>query len=203
MPSQLFNERFLQTFRPRINAQIAGPVRLLPHMFRSLVITTNYDNVIENLFGENWFQHIVFGQSITNFRRFRSGGSHCLLKLHGQYNQPETRILTKLEYDAFYGDGCVGREEVALIFKNNSLLFLGCSLKDDRTMALMHDVASLDPNMPNHYAFLKEEDPILEREHFLAARNIFPIWYQKDEAHDDAIEALLLGLILKQHQQTI
>jgi hypothetical protein len=62
-------------------------------------------------------------------------------------------------------------------------------------MALLKEVADADKNMPRHYAFLQrpKASKIVEREHFLTERNIFPIWYDGDHSTD--VEALLVGLM--------
>ena len=48
----------------------------------------------------------------------------------------------------------------------------------------------------NHYAFLRleEDDQRIKRQNELAKANIFPIWYPKDEDHDECIMALLMKL---------
>ena len=63
-------------------------------------------------------------------------------------------------------------------------------------MALLKEIADHDPNMPRHYAFLPKptsKKNVVEREHFLATRNVFPIWYDGD--HNTDIESLLVGLM--------
>ena len=63
-------------------------------------------------------------------------------------------------------------------------------------MTLLKEVADADKNMPRHYALLqrpKTAKKIVEREHFLTERNIFPIWYDGDHSTD--VEALLVGLL--------
>jgi hypothetical protein len=57
-------------------------------------------------------------------------------------------------------------------------------------------VASVDPGMPKHYAFLKipgNADKLREREHFLTERDVFPIWYPGD--HNESIQALFVGML--------
>ena len=51
-------------------------------------------------------------------------------------------------------------------------------------------------NLPRHYAFigLKNESEKLVRRDELAEANIYPIWYDANDDHDECIEALLLKL---------
>ncbi len=198
MPSQLFNERFEGNFTLKSSQVIGGPVQLLPYLFDSTVITTNFDGILEFVYGsaEKPFQVTLYGMSIADFRKKVTLGSRCLLKLHGDYAASYGRVLLKGEYDDFYCDGCSGRIELSHIFRGGGLLFLGCSLLQDRTMALLKEIADNDENMPRHYAFLPKppsNKKVIDREHFLAQRNVFPIWY--DGAHDTDIESFLVGLM--------
>lgn len=197
MPPQLFNECFESNFTVKQSRAIDGAVRLLPFIFDSIVITTNFDGILEEVYrdGGKTFQAILQGMDVGDFRKKTVLGSRCLLKLHGNYNANHGRVLLKAEYDGFYKPKCSGREELALIFRRGAMVFLGCSLSQDRTMALLKEVAADDKNMPRHYALLQrpKASKIVEREHFLTERNIFPIWYDGDHSTD--VEALLVGLM--------
>lgn len=198
MPRQLFNECFESNFTIKPTQTIDGAVRLLPFLFDSIVITMNFDGILENVYedGGKSFQAILHGMDIGDFRKRTVLGSRCLLKLHGNYNTSHGRVLLKDEYDAFYQPKRNGREELSLIFRRGGMVFLGCSLAQDRTMVLLKEVADADKNMPRHYALLqrpKTPKKVIEREHFLTERNIFPIWYDGD--HNTDVEALLVGLM--------
>lgn len=172
-------------------------MRLLPFLFESIVITTNFDPILEQTYdsGEKAFQEILHGTAVGEFRRKYINGSRCLLKLHGKQDATHGRVLLRHEYDGFYQPGSNGREYISLIFRRGGLFFLGCSLCQDRTMVLLKEIADADKNMPRHFALLKrpDEEVLVEREHFLTERNIFPIWYDGDHSID--VEALLVGLM--------
>jgi hypothetical protein len=197
MPHQLFNECFESNFTIRATQPVDGAVRLLPILFESIVITTNFDPILEQVYatGEKNFQEILYGMAVGEFRRKYINGSRCLLKLHGNYNITHGRVLLSDEYNGFYNPKSNGREELSLIFRRGGLIFLGCSLCQDRTMVLLKEIADADANMPRHFAFLQRPDErmLVDREHFLAERNIFPIWYDGDHGTD--VEALLVGLM--------
>ncbi len=201
MPNPLFNEKLEQTFRARQLDNVVGAVKYLPRIFASTVVTTNYDNILELVFQdlEIEFDEILFGKRIEDHSEFRRNEQRCLLKLHGDFRRPSTRVLTKPEYDSCYQEGSAFKAELSLIYQANSLLFLGCSLQNDRTVSLLAEVASRDPTMPRHYAFLASPDTPedrIRREHFLTDRKIFPIWYPVlEHNHDEPIEALLIGLM--------
>lgn len=197
MPPQLFHECFESNFAIQATQAIEGAVRLLPFLFESMVITTNFDPILENVYKsvEKPFHEVLYGTAVGEFRRVSISASRCLLKLHGKHNVAHGRVLLKGEYDGFYNPGSVGREELSLIFRRGGLFFLGCSLSQDRTMLLLKEIADSDRDMPRHFALLRrpDDETFLEKEHFLAERNIFPIWYNGDHSAD--IEALLVELM--------
>jgi hypothetical protein len=179
-------------------ADILGSVRLIPEIFTDTIVTTNFDNVLEEVHRtrEKPLQEVLNGTAIAQFRVLRGKGKRCLLKIHGDHRTRNGRVLTRDEYEAAYGRGCAARIELEHIFSSEPLLFLGCSLQADRTMELLREVVCADDGTPRNYAFLKRppDDGIrLTREHFLAERKIFPIWYEN--GHDESLEALLFGLV--------
>ncbi len=176
---------------------INGPICLLPGLFPNLVITTNLDRVLEHLYElcDLPFEYILRWDQLVDYRHFKNPDGPFLLKLHGDSQRQDGRVLLTDEYDAAYAPNSPAREEIGLLFRQYSLLFLGCSLGSDRIVRVLEDVAGLDRNLPKHHAFLtKPEDKNhqITRENFLTERGIFPIWY--DLPHDEALMALLDGL---------
>jgi hypothetical protein len=197
MPHQLFKACFDEHFYAPEPTDIDGAVRLLPRLFTSTIVTTNFDAILESVYASNGapFHKVLFASQVDNFRRECLNGGRSLLKIHGHHDSKAGRVLLRDEYERFYAADSSGRRELTLLFQRGGLVFLGCSLEQDRTMALLKELADADANMPRHYAFLKAPDPatLTTREHFLAERNIFPIWYDGD--HNTDIEALLVGLM--------
>jgi hypothetical protein len=198
MPDRLFDERIEHNLRVNDRRSIAGAVQHLPAIFPRLALTTNLDGILESVYAdqERQFSQVLIGDCIAKFRSLSGNETSFLLKLHGDSRDSDGRVLGSAEYDRAYADGSALSEEIRSILKTKSVLFLGCSLGADRTVRLIADAAARDRNMPKHYALLKdpgEENPRLEREHFLTQRDIFPIWYRGD--HDEDIEALLVGVM--------
>ncbi|SHF31479.1 Type I restriction modification DNA specificity domain-containing protein [Loktanella atrilutea] len=122
---------------------------------------------------------------------------HCLLRLHGEADTAIGRVLTREEYEANYGVEGSYREILRATINATSLLFLGCSLNVDRTIASLAELkGQARVATPRHYAFL----PLTEgmdreaRRAELGAADIHPIWYPP-ENHDQSIEDLLISLI--------
>ena len=182
MNPRLFAERIEQDLRITNPEIIDGPVRLLPYLFPRLVLTTNLDNVLEHVYKAcaNAFSYVLSGSNVTRYRQLRNPQERFLLKLHGDCQSPDDRVLLFNEYEAAYGPISSLRDELTLLYRHHSMLFLGCSLGADRTVQLIREAAAVDQNMPRHYALLASpasDNGRIDREEFLTSINVFPIWY--------------------------
>lgn len=198
MPGRLFDERIEHDLRVDNPDSIVGAVQFVPELFNKLVLTTNLDDLLEHLYRrcDRSFSHTLCGRTIGDYRRVKATAERVLLKFHGDCRTRDGRVLGKREYDVAYSNGSPIKEELSTIYRNHSLLCLGCSLNPDRTVSLLAEVARIDQGMPKHYAFLKipsDADKLREREHFLTERDVFPIWYPGD--HNDSIQALFVGML--------
>lgn len=198
MPERLFDECIEHKLRIDDPDKICGAVIFLPHIFNNLVLTTNLDDLLELLYDIRGcqFSHILRGFEISKYRQIRANSERMLLKFHGDCRKREGRVLGRTEYDITYASNSPVREELSMIYRNNSLLFIGCSLNPDRTVGLLGEVAKFDQGMPKHYAFLQHSNNsklLQQREYFLINHDIFPIWYSGD--HDESIQALLVGML--------
>jgi hypothetical protein len=180
--------------------ELYGPVELLPVVFKTSVITTNFDNVIYRSF-ENAnakFSEILIGNDSAEIRRKLLSNDPILLMLHGKATSGKGRILTESEYDNSYIYGNTLSKTIQVLCNSASLLFLGCSLTVDRTITEIKKFVEKEghENLPKHYAFLEvpESDELrIARQNQLAEYHIYPIWYPAN-SHDESIEALLVKL---------
>lgn len=196
----LFDERIEQSLRVIDPTSIDGPVRLLPALFPKLALSTNLDDVLETAYAaaDQQFDQILVGPRIEHFRGLITSNKRLLLKIHGDCRQSEGRVLGVNEYETTYAASAPTRESLALLCRSHVLLWMGCSLGVDRTVALMQEVVLGDASAPRHYAFLrlpKDESVRVARERSLAERKVFPIWYDDLEDVDISIMSLLVGLL--------
>lgn len=193
-----FNEAVENAFgRSR---DISGCVQLLPHVFDSCVITTNFDDVTKRCYeaAGKPFSEELSGEYSRELPRKLADGKRILLKLHGTSTSPRGRILTAAEYQKHYGDGEELQRAIEAIC-SKTLLFVGCSLTVDRTLAAMKAFVQANghDNIARHYAFLPvpgNDAKKNARRDALIECNVYPIWYPAG-AHDESIEALLLALM--------
>lgn len=198
---------FIKTeFRQR--GAITGPMLLLPDLARGCIVTTNFDSVIEDLFRERGhaLDGYMYGTQPGNaFVQRLLRGERCILKLHGDARQENSYVFTQAQYEAAYGQPLAFQNQLhrALrqIFISHSLLFLGCSLEQDKTLELFKfviDEAAFE--IPDHFALLNEPASPQERaakEARLLKLRIRPLWYSTPLGEDGKPDHSLLEQILK------
>lgn len=179
---------------------LAGAVGLLPYIFTGSVVTTNFDNVIDRSYNnaDCAIMEKLSGCESEEIRRLLALNVRFILMLHGKATSGKGRILTKSEYDTHYIDGNILKKTIKALCDSKSLLFLGCSLTVDRTIAAIKEYVTEEGHdyLPKHYAFLEEpdsEEERITRQDELATCHIYPIWYPQ-KTYDESIEALLTKL---------
>lgn len=195
--------------------QVPAVIKLLPRLCAGAMVTTNFDTLIEGWFKAKVleeFDGILCGlQENHNFVSKLLKGERCLLKLHGDASQPESYIFTRDQYLQGYGSDGIDftrqlPKSLRQIYISHSLLFLGCSLSQDKTMALFQHVKNENQFViPEHFAMLalpEKNTPTgmevdLEQkqriEDSLYQIEIRPIWYPENDNHKMLIQLLNLA----------
>ncbi|MBQ6807676.1 MAG: SIR2 family protein, partial [Firmicutes bacterium] len=208
-----FAEQVAQVFYPKrleeeeIRDQIPRQaVELLPLLFpRGLKITTNFDQLLEKVYSDAR-QHLdvfhpghseLLEQALDN-----PAGGNVLFKLHGSlagiYIESSHLVFTKKQYDEHYGAGKPLRATLEKCFREQNMLFLGCSLAQDRTLDILREVQQAQESNGEtplgHYAILsckpgEQEKRVQE----LRKLHIYPILYE--EKKFTAVRILLEKLL--------
>jgi SIR2-like domain len=182
--SARFSERIAQKFRRRVEPDRLrdAAVSYVPLLSSGPVVTTNFDRVLEDTFeaAEMPFEAVISGPHEDLAVAAIHGNRRQLLKIHGTYNDRTFRVFTKDEYKRGYEGGEFNLESLAwLTFVNRPLLFLGCSLEADRTVAVLAEIHRRLSGL-KHYAILAARyDPYrLETRNIeLAGWGVSPIWF--------------------------
>ena len=183
-----------------------GAVTQVPHVTTGLVITTNFDRLLENVFDHCGcsFQVRAWQDKVDAVIGSASENSRMLLKLHGDWEFPSERVLTLAEYEKHYGSS-KGKIDFELAIPQvldqlviRPMLFLGCSLKQDRTGSIIAQLAARKPRM-RHYAIVEyPESPASfeQRRDELERMHIRPIWYpyKKHEKIEQVLQYLAVLL---------
>lgn len=191
---RLFNELLENRYRVLNPEDIKGAVKIVPDLFNGMIITTNFDNVLEYLLrteAEETSFAVIEGSNLKDIME-PDYITRSIIKIHGDFKNPANRILLKSEYELNYSNRKFKRK-LKKIFTDKSLLFLGCSLVSDRYMEIIKSIGRNDAAR-RHYALMKLPAPIGDRQYYpmldreekhLSKFNIFPIWiedYQDMEA---------------------
>lgn len=186
--------------------KLKGAVRYLPSLFPQLLLTTNFDQVLEDIYAEEGLEinQVLPGADLASFRIISSSKKTRLVKLHGDYRNPTTRIFTSQEYEAAYrieSNLSIGFKNIVF---NYNLLFMGASLINDRTLVALRELAPQRTGSHVHYAFLRyisNKKDRLRREDELMEARISPIWFPVPSRratsadYDAQMEALFVGLL--------
>lgn len=170
-------------------------VGLLPKLFNDVIVTTNLDRLLEHIYPATVVSHPGHDGQLN---RAIQMGTSMIFKLHGCVSEPEEIILTRESYSKVYETGRKKPAATALekIFTNQTVLFLGCSLKDDHTVKHWKKMI----NQPKgkgieHFAISNcAEHERKQRRRELGNMNIFPILY--DENNHDAVRIVLNQLYI-------
>lgn len=171
---------------------LKGAVSFLPRLASGPVITTNFDHLLEKVFDDSGarFEEKIWGAKIQVAQKAISQNKRYLLKLHGDVEDETDRVLTLSEYIKSYGTADPSRIDfekplpnlLQILLMSRTVLFLGCSLKNDRVVRLLKYLAGNRRNLP-HYAVVEHPGRATfaqVRLHF-AEHGIRPIWYPKGE----------------------
>jgi hypothetical protein len=152
----------------------SAPISYLPFLSKGPVITTNFDRVLEQAFkaagrpfemdGDPAWGIISGPLSEATVLAIHQN-QRVLLKIHGDCGDPTFRVFTVEEYERSYGgeSSAPSSEQLQtvnvgtlawLTFTNRPLLFLGCSLEKDRTVAVLKEIHKRLPTL-THYAVMQ------------------------------------------------
>lgn len=171
------------------NPTIPDVVWRISELFPDTVITTNYDRLLEQSFetGEAGRVQVING---LNALEQPDPKKITVIKLHGDIRDPKRCILSKNQYDEAYGNGSLNLHKpipklLAYHYRNSSLLFLGCSLSNDRTVQVFKKIREdmgEEEEIKQHFSIEQApETPagIAQRNAELAKLGITPIWFEK------------------------
>lgn len=185
--------------KEKIKSTRGMAVSILPKIFRGLVITTNFEKLLEFVYQNSECEfdgithHIADGNIISELlSKGLTQDKHYLMKIHGDIDSERSLILQKEKYDEVYGADTIFKQALMKVFEGKQLLFLGCSLKSDRTMELYKKAK--EKNKVYSYAFVKkpkDEKEAQERSRELSNLLIHPIWYPDYDDKHESVKILL------------
>ena len=185
--------------------KIRGPLKFLPTYFSTgTILTTNYDPLVETVFKAQGCE--VDTRAGFNFfaldEALEEAGSVRLCKIHGNTNG-EDLVLLKRHYNKKYGEGEVSFAErftraLRDLIQTKSMLFLGASLVEDRTLLIFDDLyQNRRASLPPHFAFVTRtpHEDLYQQQARLYEYGIEAFIYEATGENHQKVEAYLEELL--------
>lgn len=189
--SNLFDDKIME------KADVSNyPIGRIPYLFSDrLIITTNFDRAIENIFAKigKHIERITPMQLESQSEKLINSVAEnrsILFKMHGDYEDKYGIIFDKESYDKYYGiegsdEKTILELQLSRVLKSKHLLFLGASLIKDRTLDVIRDIVDTTDDSLWHYAFVEcdinNKNAIRERAKELNKLRIHPIFFPTGE----------------------
>lgn len=163
---------------------------LLVSMFSPMIITTNYDTLLEEASANLRVGEIkpllpcLVGQMNDAIQL----NERKLLKLHGSVEEISSFIFSSEQYKKYYGERG-NRENRILpsylqrIFESKKVLFVGCSLDKDYTLEILEECIKKNHNI-SHFAIVpysRDNKKQVLRQRELTRLGIEPIYYPEGD----------------------
>jgi hypothetical protein len=166
-----------------------GAVAYVPYLAAGPVITTNFDHVLERAFErcETPFEMAVWGARASQATKALQQNRRFLLKIHGDVDDATDRVITHLDYEKQYGNVDASELDTSKPLPSlllqmlvaRPLLFIGCSLIQDRMVSVLENVLRPFPHIM-HFAIVERPavpEMAQKRARFLFDHHVLPIWY--------------------------
>lgn len=148
----------------RNNVKPAAIHKALLYLNSPLILTTNYDNLIEDAYAEicgkkiHEFTYLKAGAIQTSFTTDQYRDRPTLFKIHGTILDPANIILTEMDYRKLTYDQLGYRAVLSAIFITRNILMLGFSLADRELTLLLETIRhTLGYRSTSHYIFLEAD----------------------------------------------
>jgi len=139
MKQEIANIFSTLSLRDNVEPELKSLTQLLKKS--RLIITTNYDTMIENLLNNN-IKVNIGGKSLFS----KTDDFNELFKIHGSISDPNSIVLTKKDYQSSEQTSTLVNAKILSNLIDSPILFLGYSLTDKNVRSLLTD---LSQNMPD------------------------------------------------------
>lgn len=106
------------------------------------IITTNYDEMLETIYGDEYSVHIGQNSLLTNVL----DGIGEIYKIHGCVTVSESIVITKDDYDNFFKKSVYLNSKLLTLFLEYPIVFLGYSINDRNVISILSTIYETLPN---------------------------------------------------------
>lgn len=167
--------------------------RIILQCFSPLIVTTNYDNVLElaSVKSQRGSIQPILPCLQSQLNDAIQLNEYKLLKIHGSIEEASSMVFSSKQYNEAYSKDGIAHKYLSAIYMGKRILFLGCSLEDDLTAKLLKECRSDHAHLL-HYAIVPIENnmSIFRKKNTLYdSLGILPIYYPAGDY--DAVEKIM------------
>jgi hypothetical protein len=177
--------------------QIADPSdlhRAIVSLDQRIIVTTNFDKLLENAWADPSIRGTHFPQVITSlnpsaFKILREGRSY-LVKLHGTVDDPESIVFTQSDYTKHAYINWAYSSFIETLLTTYTVLFIGFSMNDPALSRLVEIHAQRYPLCRPHYIFTAGpiNDTVKELNRNL--RRLYVMEYSPENNHSQLVDQI-------------
>jgi hypothetical protein len=182
--------------------QIADPSdlhRAIVSLDQRIIVTTNFDKLLENAWADPRIRGTHFPQVITRlnpsaFKILREGRSY-LVKLHGTVDDPESIVFTQSDYTKHAYINWAYSSFIETLLTTYTVLFIGFSMNDPALSRLVEMHAQRYPLCRPHYIFTAGPINNTVKELNRNLRRLYVMEYSPENNHSQLVDQIKdLGL---------
>lgn len=114
----------------------------LKKTYPSAIITTNYDEMLEEIFGDEYTVHIGQTSLLTNVL----DGVGEIYKIHGCVTECESIVITKSDYNMYSEKELYLNSKILTLFLEYPIVFLGYSISDRNVKSILSTIFNTLPH---------------------------------------------------------
>ncbi|MFJ4030031.1 SIR2 family protein [Paenarthrobacter sp. NPDC089989] len=163
---------------------------LISDLFPRIIVTTNYDKILERHFQAGYNTLTYSQEDIAAHVR---QGSYVLIKLHGTVDNPAKMILTRMDFTRLRKDGRNTLETLEALLLTKTALFVGYSLDDPDLRLILENQFGAKGSLPGHFLLASTKTSDVQRNLFKNAYGVNILEYSGD--HESGVKRSLSALV--------
>lgn len=149
----------IKKYMKRVSFRRRNNLRDIISFPSNLIITTNYDELIEK-YANEILKLDYESYSFQNLRTFQNLNRKCVLHIHGSVNSVQDMIVSKSNYDSLYNKN---EEKLVVALADKSLIFIGFSMKDEYFLSELIKINKINSSLGDYYLLKLEDEKIEEK----------------------------------------
>ncbi|MCX6582311.1 MAG: SUMF1/EgtB/PvdO family nonheme iron enzyme [Candidatus Aminicenantes bacterium] len=128
-----------------------------------IIITTNYDNLLEDLYGPSRLTRIYSDENMAYFDPHSA--KKQLIYLHGDINHPDHMVVSSIDYQNFADTRPIMVERLKTLLQDYTFLFIGYSAGDPNLQAVFdHFRITYKENANRHFIVMADPGKVKQTE---------------------------------------